>query len=171
MSRAPRIALLAFLTIYGVVCLRTPDSFRLLDNVDLAIHETGHLVFAPFGEFVAVFGGTLFQLLVPAVFVGSFWRRGDRFAALVTLWWVAQNCWNIARYIADARAQLLPLVGGGEHDWAYLLDDLGLLSHDQVIASTVRGVGALLLVISVAGAFVVLPPAEGSPKLYDHDAD
>jgi hypothetical protein len=171
MNRAPRLALVLFLAIYGVVTLRTPDEFRLLDNLDLAMHETGHLVFAPFGEFMTVLGGTLLQLMVPAVFVASFWRRGDRFAALVTLWWVAQNCWNIARYIADAQAQVLPLVGGGEHDWTYLLDALGLLPQDRVIASTVRGVGALLFVIAVAGAFVVLPPTEASPKLHDHGAD
>ena len=34
-----------------------------LRAVDLAIHETGHLVFAPFGEIITALGGTLFQLL------------------------------------------------------------------------------------------------------------
>lgn len=49
-------------------------------------------------------GGTLFQLIVPLAFVVYFWRRGDRHAASVPLWWVGQNCWNIARYVADAHA-------------------------------------------------------------------
>jgi len=39
----------------------------------------------------------------------------------VALWWVAQNLWNISVYVKDARAEELPLVGGGEHDWNYLL--------------------------------------------------
>ena len=30
----------------------------LLDGVNLAIHETGHLVFGPFGEFIGFAGGT-----------------------------------------------------------------------------------------------------------------
>ncbi|HVE79375.1 MAG TPA: hypothetical protein VNA89_10960, partial [Gemmatimonadaceae bacterium] len=128
-----RLAFVAFLGIYGVRCLVRPDEYRLLDNVDVAIHETGHLVFAPFGEFITALGGTLFQLIVPLAFVVAFLRRGDRFAASVVLWWVAQNLWNISVYVRDARAQVLPLVGGGEHDWAYLLAELDLLPRDQEV--------------------------------------
>ena len=104
-----------------------------MDSVDLPIHETGHSCSRPFGEFVQFLGGTLFQLIMPSVFVGYFLRRKDRHAASVALWWVAQNFWNISVYIRDARAQELPLVGGGEHDWAYLLGRLGWLTRDQVI--------------------------------------
>lgn len=134
---------------YGIVCLRRPDEYRLLDSLDLAIHETGHLVFAPFGEFLQMLGGTLFQLLVPVTFAWYFWKRQDRFAAAVVLFWVAQNFWNIARYIADARAQELPLVGGGEHDWAYLLGTLGWLRHDQTLSTSVTAVGFLIFVASI----------------------
>lgn len=149
------------LTVYGVHVLRTPGTFRLIDHVDLAIHETGHLLFAPFGEFMTALGGSLFQLIMPALFVGGFWRRGDRFAAYVTLWWVAQSSWNLARYIGDARVQDLPLVGGGEHDWAYLLGTLGWLSADAVIAGAVRSVGVLVFVLGMLGAWMA---AETSPQ-------
>lgn len=162
---AGRLALLAFLAIYGFVSLRTPDEFRLLDNVDLAIHETGHLVFAPFGEWMGMFGGTLFQLLVPIVFVASFLRRGDWFAASVCLWWVGQNCWNIARYIADARAQELPLVGGGEHDWAYLLGEAGALSSDLEIARMVHAVGALVYLLSIGAGLIVAARVAPEPPV------
>lgn len=127
----------------------SPDSF--LHGVDLAIHETGHLVFAPFGETVGFLGGTLAQLLMPAAFLAYFWRRGDRHAATVPLWWLAQNCWDISVYVADARAQELPLVGGGEHDWAYLLGAAGWLSHDQGIARAFHFVGVMLYLIAVVG--------------------
>jgi hypothetical protein len=137
------------LALYGIPCLLHPESGRLLDGVDLAIHETGHLVFAPFGEFVGFLGGTLFQLMLPVAFVVYFWRRTDRHAATVALWWVAQNCWNVSVYVADARAQALPLVGGGEHDWAYLLGRLGWLQYDQALASDVRLLGAALYAYAV----------------------
>ena len=88
---AARHALLAFLAVYGFVIMRDPDYFGLLDNVDLAIHETGHLVFAPFGEWMTAFGGTLFQLVVPLTFVGYFLRRGEWFGGSVCLWWVAHD--------------------------------------------------------------------------------
>ena len=147
--RIPRLALTAALAIYGLISLRSPGAYRLLDSVDLAIHETGHLLFGPFGEFIGALGGTLFQIIVPTAFVVYFVRQGDRYAASVTLWWVAQNFWNISVYVRDARAQLLPLVGGGEHDWAYMLWRLGLLQHDQGIARGVHAIGVLIFVFSV----------------------
>lgn len=154
LARTGRRALVLLLTAYGILILRTPETFRLIDNVDLAIHETGHLVFAPFGEFMTALGGSLFQLIMPAVFVAAFWRRGDRFAAYVTMWWVAQSSWNLSRYIGDAQAQALPLVGGGEHDWAYLLGSLGWLSKDAVIAGAVRSAGVLVFILGMLGAWM-----------------
>jgi hypothetical protein len=148
-QRVARLFLTAALALYGIPCLLRPEAGRILDAVDLAIHETGHLVFAPFGEFLAFLGGTIFQLGFPAAFVVYFWRRGDRHAASVALWWVAQNCWNVSVYVRDARAQALPLVGGGEHDWAYLLGRLGWLRHDQALATDVRVLGAALYVCAI----------------------
>src|SRR6188768_3939196 len=129
-TRLGRLALAAFLALYGFRMLRHPDAGSLMDSVDLPIHETGHLVFAPFGEFVQFLGGTLFQLIIPIAFVVYFARRKDVFAACCGMWWVAQNLWNISVYIADARAEVLPLVGGGEHDWAHLLGRMGWLKFD-----------------------------------------
>jgi hypothetical protein len=152
-QRRVRLFLTGALALYGIPCLLRPESGRLLDALDLAIHETGHLVFAPFGEFLQFLGGTLFQLMLPAAFVVYFWRRADRHAASVALWWIAQNCWNISVYVRDARAQALPLVGGGEHDWAYLLGRLGWLRHDQAIALDVRLIGVAIYVYAIAAGF------------------
>ncbi|MEP6621510.1 MAG: hypothetical protein ABJE47_19440 [bacterium] len=145
--RARRLLTLVLFA-YGIYDLRDPGRGSLLAGVDLAIHETGHLVFGPFGEFVGFAGGTLFQLLMPALFVVYFVRRGDQHAASVALWWVAQNCGHIAVYAADARAQELPLVGGGEHDWAYLLGRLGWLSHDVGVGRSFTAAGYLLIVVA-----------------------
>ncbi|HKW41365.1 MAG TPA: hypothetical protein VJN39_08950, partial [Gemmatimonadales bacterium] len=70
--------------------------------------------------------------------------RGDRHAAMVALWWVAQNLWNVSVYVQDARAEELPLVGGGEHDWNYLLGRLGLLNQDHQIGAAIRVLGILV---------------------------
>lgn len=159
-TRLARLGFLAVLLLYGVACLRTPDAGRLLDGVDLAIHETGHLVFAPFGETITALGGTLLQLIVPLVLVGHFLRARDRYGAAVCLWWVAQNCWHISVYVADARAQELPLVGGGEHDWAFLLGQWGLLAHDAGIARAVHATGAILFAGALAlGLVAALGPS------------
>ena len=149
LNKRARLALTAILTAYGLFLLLHPQHYGFLDSLDLAIHESGHLVFGPFGEFVGFLGGTPMQLIIPSVFVAYFIRRRDRHAATVALWWIAQNLWNISVYIGDARAQELPLVGGGEHDWTYLLDTLNLLEKDVSIGHAVHLLGVVLFVLSV----------------------
>jgi len=156
LDRRWRAALTLVLAIYGYLCLRSPGDYRWLDSLDLAIHETGHLLFAFDGETLAVLGGTLFQLIVPAAFVVALWRAGDRQGATVPLWWMGQNCWNISVYVRDARAQELPLVGGGEHDWAFLLGEWGWLSRDGDLADTVHLVGVLLYLLAIFGGWYLL---------------
>jgi len=45
--------------------------------------------------------------------------------------------------MADARAQVLPLVGGGEHDWTAIFARWGVLSYDTRIAGLVSAIGWL----------------------------
>ena len=149
-----RIGLTVLLAIYGTTIIVDPGRFPLIDNVNLAIHETGHLVFGFLGEFIRYLGGTIMQLLVPAAFVVHFARRGDRYGASTMVWWVGQNCWNISVYVKDARAQVLPLLGGGEHDWAYLLSRIGLLQQDQAVGNFIFFVGIVLFVASIGLGFM-----------------
>jgi hypothetical protein len=160
-----RKALALVLALYGLYYLVRPEHYGLVDYVDLPIHETGHLVFGPLGEFMTALGGTLLQLMVPVAFVVYFTRRSDRFAAGVALWWVAQNLWNISVYVKDAQAQALPLVGGGEHDWAYLLDALGWLEQDQVVGNLVRAIGTLLYLVAIVWCFANVRPHPPNPEV------
>lgn len=129
------------------------DSWTLLDDIDLAIHEAGHMVFMPFGEFMMTLGGSLFQLLVPAIFVGYFARRKQWFSASFLLFWLGQSCFNVSYYIADARARVLPLLSDdpSSHDWTWLLLQMNLLDHDRTIGNTVRIAGFLMFVAAVVG--------------------
>jgi hypothetical protein len=133
---------------------RSESRWTLLDDVDLAIHEAGHVVFGPFGEFAGVAGGSVVQVLVPLAFVAYFaWRR-EAYAAFVVLFWVSQSLFNVATYIADARAQSLPLVGGEYviHDWSWMLSRLRLLRSDEAIAGAVRAGATLLWAAAGLGA-------------------
>lgn len=164
-TRAARLGLTALLAIYGFRMLAHPEAGYLMDSVDLPIHETGHLVFAAFGDVMQFLGGTLFQLIVPAVFAGYFFKRSDKHAGFSCLWWVAQNFWNISVYIADARSELLPLVGGGEHDWAFLLGHFGWLNKDHAIAHDVWVIGVMLYVVAIGGAVLAtLNAPAGAPS-------
>jgi hypothetical protein len=155
-DRRWRAVLTIVLMVYGLRCLTTPDEYRWLDSLDLAIHETGHLLFGFAGETLMLLGGTLFQLVVPAAFVIALWRTGDRHGATVPVWWMGQNCWNISVYVRDARAQELPLVGGGEHDWAILLANWDWLDRDQALADAVHFLGVLLYAVAVIGGWILL---------------
>ena len=161
-----RAVLTVVLAIYGYRCLRSPEEYRWLDSLDLAIHETGHLVFGFGGETLTLLGGTLFQLMVPAAFAVALWRSGDRHGATVPVWWLGQNCWNISVYIRDARAQELPLVGGGEHDWAILLANWDWLNRDASLANAVHFVGVVLYLMAIAGGWLLLPqePKKAPPS-------
>lgn len=163
LNRRLRLSLTVGLAVYGTWLART-GHYSWMDSLDTAIHETGHLLFAVGGEWLGVAGGTIFQILVPLIFVGYFIKRHDRHAASVALWWVAQNCWNVSRYVADARVQVLPLVGGGEHDWAYLLGHAGWLAKDQALARTIHFLGVVLLVGSTMWGLrsAVKPTTDGS---------
>ncbi len=140
---------MGLLLLYGVSGGLDPNRFWLLNGADLAFHEFGHLAFGMFGEFVQFAGGTLMQLLIPLGIALYFWRRGERFSSAVALFWVAQNFFNIAVYVGDARVRALPLVGGGIHDWGYLLGRMGLLELDGVIANLIRFLGWALMLFSV----------------------
>jgi hypothetical protein len=164
MTPSAKVALIVILAVYGFVTLGDPSHFRLLDNVDLAIHEAGHVFFSPFGEFIGFLGGTLMQLIVPTTFLGYFLYHGDRYASAVLLWWVGQNLWNISVYLKDARSMELPLVGGGEHDWAYILGELGWLQRDQSLGNALFAMGVVLYAGSIMWGFITArsQPTTGS---------
>jgi hypothetical protein len=149
-----RLVVTVGLTIYGFILLRDPGAYGFLDNVDLAIHEAGHLVFGIFGEFLGFAGGTLMQLLMPTTFLVYFLRRSDGHGASIMLWWIGQNCWNISVYVKDTQVQELPLVGGGEHDWVYLLDRLGWYARDQQVGDAFYTVGVVLYVAAIVWGFL-----------------
>lgn len=124
----------------------------LLHGSLLIFHEAGHVLFMPFGEFMTVLGGSLFQLIVPAFFVAYFGVRRDWFAAAFAGLYLAASFAGVAVYIADARAGELPLLGGerSNHDWTFLLIELGRLDQDTTIGWYVMKVGGLIFWLGLA---------------------
>ena len=148
-----RVAFLGCLGLYAIARVRNPEYWDPLDDLNLAVHEAGHLVFSGFGETMTILGGSLFQVLVPAIFVGYFLRTRQRYAAAATLTWVGVNLLNVSRYVGDARAQALPLLGGENsiHDWWYLLITWDLLGSELTIARWVHFIGVVVFLSSLVG--------------------
>ena len=151
----PRLVLAILFTLYFVWIALDPMQGSFLDNVDLPIHEFGHLLFRPFGQFLMVGGGSLFQVIMPAIFVGYFiWQRSFYSAAIV-LFWVGQSILNVWVYAADAIVMKLVLTSGftgsegSFHDWNYLLTATGLLSSTKIVAGAIRLAGTLVIISAV----------------------
>lgn len=151
-----RAVFLLILAIWGFsFVLAGPRSPALggsfLHLIHLVFHEAGHVIFMPFGRFLTVLGGPLFQLVVPLVFAVYFVRwREDVFAASVCTAWAGHSLMDLAPYVSDARALDLVLLGGRTgkevegHDFEYLLGATGLLRWDITLGRLVFVVGCLV---------------------------
>lgn len=129
-----------------VVHWRSEDGWiPLLDSANLALHEAGHPLVGIFSERLMVYGGTIFQLAFPVAVAFQFSRQREPAGFVAGLIWLGENLWNVGRYMADARAHVLPLVGGGEHDWTEIFLRWGVLAKDLKIASLTSGLGYLLM--------------------------
>lgn len=166
----PKLIFAGLLSIYFLWIAYNPMQGSFLDNVDLPIHETGHLLFRLFGEFMSVAGGSLFQVIFPGVFVGYFIWHEKYYSAAILLFWVGQSILNVWVYAADAVVMQLVLTSGftgtegSFHDWNYLLTQTGLLGSTKTVAGIIRVIGTLVILAaagsSVYYSFVPEPEAE-----------
>lgn len=155
----PRIALLAALVWGDVRTLLDNETWNVFGGLTLAIHEGGHLLFGPFGQWLTIAGGSLTQILAPIVAGVMLRRQGDRYGVAVVGTWLAYSLTNLAAYVGDARAMALQLVGFSDdplHDWNYLLDSVHLLPYDTRLAGLVRLLAWGTLFASVLLAWRVL---------------
>lgn len=125
-----------------------PADWRFIDNFNLVIHEAGHILFIPFGEFMTIAGGSLFQVIVPAVFAGYFYYQDKFFSSALLLFMVGESLLNVSVYAGDAFLMQLPLLGGDDsiHDWNWMLDRLGWLDHTREISGAIRALGTLTII-------------------------
>ena len=130
--------------------LATADQWVfLLDHANLAIHEAGHPIVRIFSNRWEVYGGTIFQLLFPLLFVHHFWRHRQTVGFAASGLWLGESLLNVARYMKDARAQQLPLVGGGQHDWAEIFSRWNVLGSDVQIGRFFTLVAVSICLIAV----------------------
>jgi hypothetical protein len=165
-----RLALAALLAWLAWGAFHDGDGYvPLLSEIDLAIHEFGHMLFMPFGipflgRTMVILGGSLTQVVFPLLFFWYFMRKRDDapkrdvFAAMVCLWWSAINLLDVSIYCADSRAGELMLLDGltgkesDGHDWNNLLTRWGLLEQDTAIARWMRAIAALVCIASISVA-------------------
>lgn len=164
---AARAGLLALLAAWGVF-LFTRDlasgeiGQSFMHGILLVFHEAGHVIFIPFGEFMTILGGSLFQVIFPlGIGIAFMVVNRDPFAAALGLWWAGLSLVDVAPYIYDALHPQLVLLTGetgedGPHDWIFLLRRMGQLAHAQGWGRFAHVVGGIVMLAGVAWAAAVL---------------
>lgn len=167
-ARWGRYALAAVLAgVVGWYAFIAHREVPVLDLFDLGIHEVGHLLAAFMPRMVMFLAGSAAQVAVP---LGLAWyfgiRRRDAAGGGFCLAWAGASMWDVSVYVADAPVQALPLIGGGQHDWAYLLGPNGwnVMHLSDEIAGFVEFTGAVLVVV---GILVSLTAMVGGLRRHD----
>ena len=165
-TRVARAALLIALIAWTWQFARAPMEMAASGSVlhlpNLVFHEAGHVLFMPFGRFMTVLGGSLFQFALPLALAIAFVTQRNLFGAVVCTWWAGENLLDVAPYIADARALKLVLLGGRTgaevqgHDWEYLLGTLGWMRFDRTIGLGAHRLGLLMMIGALVWGVVYL---------------
>jgi len=146
LSRPALVAWLIFYATFLVYAFSAHGGFLFIDNANLVVHEGGHNLFGWFGATLGLWGGTLLQWFVPFLLAIYFFTQRHSAGFVFCSFFFFENWLYTATYMADARAQVLPLVTTGdsdfvEHDFYAIFSSLGVLNHDTQIAAVVRLLG------------------------------
>jgi hypothetical protein len=121
----------------------------------LVFHEAGHFVFRLGGEWLMVLGGTLGQLIMPALMMAALLAKNrDAFGAALAFWLFGVSLLDIAPYAYDALEPRLMLLSGqtgedGPHDWIYLLGSVHRLHSAHGIGAFFHTLGAMIVLAAV----------------------
>jgi len=125
------------------------------------VHEGGHgicyIIHAP--EFITTLNGTLFQLFFPLGIAYYYRQHQNNFASYIAMFFVGFSLLYTAWYIStsgqgaivSAKDSFLGV--DGYHDFHYILSSMGILNHYQKIASVVRVISYILMILSVGFMF------------------
>lgn len=145
-SRPVVVAWTIFYVLFMAYAFNAHGGFLFIDSANLVVHEGGHNLFGWFGPTLGLWGGTLLQWLVPFLLAASFFTKRQTTGFVFCLFFFFENWLYTATYMADARAQELPLVTTGdpdfvEHDFHAIFSNLGVLNYDTKIGMVVRVLG------------------------------
>ena len=116
-SRPALVAWTVFYVAFLGYAFSAHGGFLFIDSANLIVHEGGHNLFGWFGPTLGLWGGTLLQWLVPFLLAAYFFTERQTSGFVFCLFFFFENWLYTATYMADARAQVLPLVTTGDPDF------------------------------------------------------
>lgn len=154
---------LLLIAVWGWLALAKNDQTPIFVYLNIAVHESGHVLFRPFGELTMLIMGSGFEVLFPfAVGLVFLVRKRDVVSTAVSWGWSASALASAATYIADADDGRLALLGATgpdtAGDWERIL---GEQFFDKVyladsIAGMVRTFGFVLWFVAMGLATWVI---------------
>jgi hypothetical protein len=152
-------AALLLIAVWGWFALVKNDQTPIFVYLNIAVHESGHVFFRPFGELTMLIMGSGFEVLFP-LSVGAVFlvRKRDLVATAVCWGWAASALASAATYIADADDGQLALLGAtgpdAAGDWERILGEefLDKVYSADSIAGTVRTFGYVLWFVALGVA-------------------
>jgi hypothetical protein len=115
--------------------------------IEFGVHEMSHVITAFLPPIFTAAAGSIGEMGFTALIAYAGFKAKSYFAGIFGLLWLTLAMNSAGRYMADARAQQLQLVGFGpdpQHDWHFVFSKLGWLSADTAIGTVVRAIGDLL---------------------------
>lgn len=173
-SRLGGAIVIALYILFLLYAWRDTTGFLFLDYANLIIHEAGHPFFSWFGHTLMILGGTLGELIVPALCAAFFFYHRQTYGFTFSVFWFFENFLYIGTYMADARTLSLPLVNSDESDWTILFSQWSILNYDQKIGHFTRGIGWLGMFAAVGWLIFRIvydsqPQAQPHPLLTEED--
>jgi hypothetical protein len=154
---------LLLIAVWGWFALVRNDQTPIFVYLNIAVHETGHVLFRPFGELTMLIMGSGFEVLFPfAVGVVFLIRKRDLVSTAVSWGWSASALASAATYIADADDGRLALLGATgpdtAGDWERILGEqfFDKLYLADPIAAKVRTAGYVLWFLALGLAAWVI---------------
>jgi hypothetical protein len=124
------------------------------------IHEASHIITAFMPAIVTAASGSISEILFTGTLVVIALRSKSYFAASFVMLWMMLAMTSVGRYIADAEAQSMPLIGPGEnpqHDWNFVLTELEWLQNCVAIGDSIRIAGYVVGALGLAlGMWVIV---------------
>ena len=132
----------------AILSFHAEDSHNLLLSglyvIEFGVHEVSHLVTSFLPMIWVAAAGSIGEIAFTILVLIATIKGKAYFATVFAGLWVMLAMHNVGRYMADARSQLLPLIGPGDtvqHDWHFVFGQLGWLNADTTIGAIVGGIG------------------------------
>lgn len=155
-----------------ILSFRAEDSSNILLSglyfIEFGVHEVSHIVVAFLPQILVALAGSVGEISFTILILYATIKGKAYFAAIFAGLWIMFAMSNVGHYMADARSQLLPLMGPGEtvqHDWNYIFGQLGWLNADTAIGGTLRGLGIAVGVVALGwGIYLIITKVSSTSK-------